>query len=126
MSRLSHIAVILPLQEMTPTLDFFVERLGFRIYFQTQDPVDYAVVKRDGITVNLSLVQEAVPVTTSNSAYIFCEDVRDLFEEYQGKGVSFTEPLNLTDYGMHEFVLEVPSGHRLAFGEGIKSVGSVD
>lgn len=119
MARLSHIAVILPLQEMTPTLDFFVESLGFSIYFQTQNPVDYAVVKRDGITINLSLVEEVIQVPANNVAYIFCEDIRNLFEEYQDKGVPFTEPLNRTDYGMLEFVLEAPSGHRLAFGQGM-------
>lgn len=126
MPRLSHIAVILPLQEITAGLNFFVQSLGFRIHFQTENPVDYAVVKRDGITINLSLVEEAVPAPASNSAYIFCQDIRDLFEEYRDKGVPFTEPLNLTDYGMLEFVLELPSGHRLAFGEGMTSPGSVD
>ncbi len=126
MSNLSHVAVILPLLELIPSLNFFVESLGFTIYFQTQNPVDYAVVKRDGITINLSLVDKALEVPSNNIAYIFCEGIRDLFEEFRDKDVPFRESLNLTDYGMLEFVLELPSGHRLAFGEGMASSGSAD
>ncbi len=126
MSILSHIAVILPLQKMAPTLSFFVEKLGFSIYFQTTDPADYAVIKRDGITINLSLLDNPPEASSNNSAYVFCEDISDLYEEYQDKGVSFREPLSITDYGMKEFVLETPSGHRLAFGERVTSTDSAD
>lgn len=119
MSRLSHIAVILPLTDIPSTLNFFVDKLGFRKHFQTEDPLDYAIVKRDGITINLSLVDNSPQLVPNNSAYIFCEDIAGLFEEYQDKGVPFREPLSTTDYGMREFVLELPSGHRLAFGQGV-------
>ncbi|MBX2875820.1 MAG: hypothetical protein KTR30_27115 [Saprospiraceae bacterium] len=118
MSRLSHIAVILPLKVILPTLKFFVDQLGFLVYFQTQDPLDYAVVKRDGITINLSLVEGTWQLPPNNRAYIYCEDIVALFKEYQDKGVPFREALNTTDYGMQEFVLEVPGGHRLVFGQG--------
>lgn len=119
MSKLSHIAVILPVQDISSTLTFFLEKLGFSLYFQTQDPLDYAVIKRDGITINLSFVEATLQLPPNNSAYIFCEDIVSLYAEYNGKGVSFREALNTTDYGMQEFVLELPSGHRLAFGEGL-------
>ena len=123
MSRLSHIAVILPLTNITSTLNFFVDKLGFRIHFQTEDPLDYAVLKRDSITFSLSVVDNPPALLPNNSAYIFCEDIDSLFKEYQAKGVSFREPLGTTNYGMREFVLELPSGHRLAFGQGISGQG---
>lgn len=119
MGNLSHIAAILPVNKMSAVVAYFVQLLGFQVYFQTQDPVDYVVVKRDGITINLSLVDAPASVPSNNSAYIFCEDVAALYQEYQRKGVSFREELNTTDYGMKEFVLEIPSGHRLAFGQGV-------
>ena len=118
MSRLSHLAVILPLTDISTTLNFFVDKLGFSKHFQPEAPLDYAVVKRDGITINLSLVDNPPQLLPNNSAYIFCEDITGLFKEYQDKGVPFREPLSSTDYGMREFVLELPSGHRLAFGQG--------
>lgn len=119
MGHLSHIAVILAVDNMSPVVAYFVQLLGFQVYFQTQNPVDYVVLKRDGITINLSLVDTPISVPLNNSAYIFCQDVAAIYQEFQGKGVSFREELNTTDYGMKEFVLELPSGHRLAFGQGV-------
>jgi len=118
MGNLSHIAVIIAVADMSPMVAYFVQLLGFQIYFQTQDPVDYVVLKRDGITINLTLVDTPIRVSSNNIAYIFCEDVMAMYQEFQGKGVSFREELNTTVYGMKEFVLELPSGHRLAFGQG--------
>lgn len=118
MPTLSHQAVILAVADLDANRNYFTQQLGFRIHFQAGDPVYYLVLKRDGITINLSLSDELVKAPSHPSAYIFCTEAAVLYTEFKDKGVSFAEELNDTDYGMREFVVNLPSGHRLVFGQG--------
>lgn len=118
MPTLSHLAVILAVSDLPTNLAYCTQKLGFHVHFQTGGPIDYAVLKREGITLNLSRSDAPISLPHHPAAYIFCTGVAVLFNEFQDKDVSFAELLNDTDYGMREFVVTLPSGHRLIFGQG--------
>ncbi len=117
MSELSHFAVILPVNDIEESTSFYTDQLGFSLYASWGTPLDYAVLKRDGITINLSAQESSVALPPTNSLYIFCEDIKNLYATFQAKSVSFAEPLNRTEYGMEEFVVKDNTGYRLAFGQ---------
>lgn len=117
MPDLSHFAVILPVNNMEESTSFYTHQLGFSLYASWGNPVDYAVLKRDGITINLTAQEASLALPTTNSLYIFCHDIQDLYTSFQAKSISFAEPLNQTDYGMKEFVIQDNTGYRLAFGQ---------
>ncbi len=117
MSDLSHCAVILPVNNIQESTSFYTNQLGFSLYASWGTPMDYAVLKRDGITINLTAQDTSVTLPTANSLYIFCHDIQDLYTSFQAKSISFAEPLNQTEYGMREFVVEDNTGYRLAFGQ---------
>lgn len=117
MPDLSHFAVILPVNNMEESTSFYTHQLGFSLYASWGTPVDYAVLKRDGITINLAAQDASVTLPAVNSLYIFCHDIQELYSSFQAKSISFAEPLSQTDYGMNEFVVQDNTGYRLAFGQ---------
>ncbi|MEL6925310.1 MAG: VOC family protein, partial [Bacteroidota bacterium] len=118
MARFSHHATILPAHDFQASLDFYTKLLGFDCTFQWGTPLSYAVLKREGVSIHLTLRDQPVQAPENVSCYIFCEDVAALFETFRESGVPFFEQLNTTDYGMKEFVVKDPNGLRIAFGEG--------
>ena|SRR5579862_6565912 len=100
---------------------FYVEQLGFRVAFIHGG--FYAAVERDGVTVhlklwdNVDLSREAKQHEDHLDAYIGVEDVEALYTEYQGRNVTFAQPLELKPWGAREFVVWDNSGYILYFGQ---------
>ncbi|WP_235298047.1 glyoxalase superfamily protein [Portibacter marinus] len=111
---LSHQASVFPCIDMQLTLDFYHDKLGFIPSYLHGNPITYAVLKREGITINLNLTSEFLEKST---IYIFCHNVKEVYNEYTKKEVSFFETLNTTDYGMQEFVVLDPNQNKLIFGQ---------
>lgn len=115
---LSHQATILPVGNVENSITFYTSKLGFICTFKWEEPTTYAVLKRDGITINMTL-EEGMPNKDHASIYIFCHDVQSVYEEFRNKGVVFEEKLRTTDYGMNEFVILDADKNKLVFGQGI-------
>jgi hypothetical protein len=49
-------------------------------------------------------------------AYVRLADADALFAEYQQSGVTMFREICDEDYGMRDFCIETPDGHRIAFG----------
>ena len=100
---------------------FYTERLGFRLAFVYDD--FYAGVERDGMTLHLKLWDEPDPSRAFKKrgehldVYITTDNIDALYEEYQGRGVSFLQPLEARPWGTREFAVEDNSGYILYFGQ---------
>ena len=117
MAQLSHHATILPVTDMQRSLDFYTKKLDFTCSFTWEEPVSYAVLKRDRVSIHLALQDKVVIAPENVMCYIFCEDVESVYKALQNRQVSFEESLNQADYGMKEFVIKDPQGFRIAFGQ---------
>ncbi len=117
MASLSHHATILPVNDMEGTLDFYTTQLGFECTFRWETPTTYAVLKRDGVSIHISLQDYPVEAPKNVSLYIFCHDVAQTYREFSDKKVNFYEPLNTTDYQMKEFIILDPNGFKIGFGQ---------
>lgn len=113
----SHAATVLPVSDMDASLSFYCDKLGFDLSFSWNTPIDYAVIKRDDVSIHLSLQQKLAKRSVEHtSVYIFVYDVRQLHQEFTTNGVTeITEP-HLHEYGMLDFDLGDPDGHILSFG----------
>ena len=80
----------------------------------------YAIVRRADIEIHLQIRRRAVFAGKregiESDCYVFVSDAEALFEEFAAKGVAVHRAPENTTYGLCEFVLEDPEGHRLAFG----------
>ncbi len=117
------VAPILGVSNVPEAVDFFVEQLGFsppaRLYGPPHERV-YAIVHRDGVNVHLQIRRNADAPgpreAHEGEAYFFVPDVDALHTEYAAKGVQFLRGLQDEDYGVRDFTIETPFGHRLTFG----------
>ena len=68
----------------------------------------------------MALVQSATPgVNTTTTAYIGVTGVDELHDQCTARGARIVTDLADHPWGLRDFVVEMPGGHRLALGERI-------
>ena len=104
-------------------LAFSTETLGFSVGFTYGEPPFYGQVVRDAGILNLRLVHAPVIDRSAHrdllSAAFTVSNAKQLFLEYQGRGVPFREPLHREPWhgqGQGNFIVEDPDGNLLLFG----------
>jgi catechol 2,3-dioxygenase-like lactoylglutathione lyase family enzyme len=104
---------------------FYRDQLGFTLVFQETEPPHntpfFAIVSRDNVMLFLKGSGAALPNPTRYSwarwdAYFLVPDPDALAEEFESRGVSFTESLKDTHDGLRGFELRDPDGYVLFFG----------
>jgi len=123
-SLYAHHATVLPVRELSTSRDFYRDRLGFEVGFEWQDPPTYAVLRAESTSIHLSEIEtprEALAPTSMHPTliYLFTHDVDALHAQVAASGVEISSPLQTFDYGMREFEVRDPDGHRLTFGQGV-------
>lgn len=112
---------VLAVNDLEAAEKYFVEKLGFTLSSRV-----------DGwLFLNLSNFYlivgdckgEVLARETGNHsyfAYVNCEGIDELFNEYQERGVEFTQRISDKPWGLREFGVVTPEGHRIMFGQNIR------
>lgn len=118
---------IFPVPNIGKTTEFYRSCMGFRAveYPDCEEP--HVCLYRD--TVEIILLRTNAEKVIPNrelygygyDAYLYTDDQERLEKEFSEKGVRIVRPLNLTDYGNKEFVIEDPDGRHIAFGSKVQS-----
>ncbi len=95
--------------------------LGFEV--EADEPeMGLMLLRRDA--VGLALVRSASPgVNATTAAYLGVTGVDDLYERCAARGTPVVADLADHPWGLRDFVVEMPGGHRLALGERITQSG---
>jgi predicted enzyme related to lactoylglutathione lyase len=98
---------------------FLRDVLGFEV--EVDEPeMGLMLLRRDA--VGLALVRSASPgVNATTAFYVGVTDVDDLYERCAARGARIVTGLADHPWGLRDFVIEMPGGHRLALGERITS-----
>jgi len=119
--------------DVTSTLSFYRDMLGFEVTFRGPTPDDefFGIVRRDGAMIMfkaLGVVSDGKEVAVepvpnykrkpafSWDAYIQVADPDALAGEFASRGVRFSVPLEGDDDGSRGFVIEDIDGYGLFFG----------
>jgi len=109
---------VLASQDVTKSVEFYVERLGFRLLGQDSatDP-RYAVIRRDGVELHLQWHDPAEWSAGDRPMLRFVvPEVEALFEEYRQAGVFHAgTALRETPWGTREFAFYDPYRNGLTF-----------
>ena len=107
----------LEVEDLAPAAAFLREVLGFEV--EVDEPeMGLVLLRRDA--VGLALVRSAAPgVNATTAAYIGVTRVDDLHEQCAAHGARIVTGLEDHPWGLRDFVVEMPGGHRLALGERI-------
>jgi predicted enzyme related to lactoylglutathione lyase len=107
----------LEVSELEPTVRFLCDVLDFEIDVR-EDEMGLVLLHRDA--VGLAVVRTANPAVNETTAgYIGVTNVEMLHDRCQQQGAKVVAPLTDHPWGLRDFVLEAPGGHKLAFGERI-------
>ena len=111
----------LEVDDLGPAVAFLRDVLGFEVEVDEAE-MGLALVRRDA--VGLALVRSANPgVNSTTAVYIGVTGVDDLHEQCSASGVRIVTGLADHPWGLRDFVVEMPGGHRLALGERITHTG---
>ena len=121
---ISATAAELFVSDIKASCDFFTAMLGFSIVFVYGEPPFYAQVKRDRGFINLRHVDRPVidpelrdreSLLSSDMGVDTPEAIKQLFLEFQAKGVTFAQTLRKEPWGARTFILRDPDGNLLLF-----------
>jgi len=125
MPNLNYIAPFFIVANVTTSVSFYVDQLGFNIQFigPDDDPF-YAMVGRDNISIMLKAIAAEVPPIPNHTrhewarwdAYISTAEPDTLFEEYRSNGVVFSKPIHNNSDDLRGFEIMDADGYVLFFG----------
>src|SRR5262244_1466094 len=107
--------------DISGTLAYYKDKLGFECVGTWQDPPVYAIVARDQHAIHFRWPEPGTPDAEKYSdelldAYLFIEDADARYAEYAVRGVVFTRELGNVPWHKREFVVKDCDGRLLAFG----------
>ncbi|HET7900791.1 MAG TPA: glyoxalase superfamily protein [Candidatus Nanopelagicales bacterium] len=112
MATITATTPILCVRDVSASLDYYTDRLGFGTTFCWGEPVSFAGVARDGFKVFLCLDGQGRPGTWFS---VWVDDVDELHEEYVARGADVRRaPIDLP-WGVREMNVADPDGHRIRF-----------
>jgi len=125
-AKITGSAPILLVADVTRSIEHYRNKLGFEVVNAFDEPVSFAIMKRDGNYIMFADVKAEdikpnwkVREMTSN-VYFWTDDVETLYKEYKENGATIDWDLYTAPYGVKEFGINDPDGYDIAFGEVIK------
>ena len=107
--------------DVSVSLAYYKDKLGFECVGTWEDPPSYAIVVRDQHRIHFRCAEPptANPDKYADElldAYLFVDDADALYAEFAARGVEFTRELGNTPWQAREFVVKDCDGRLLAFG----------
>jgi uncharacterized glyoxalase superfamily protein PhnB len=105
---------------------YYRDTLGFSFERFWGEPPSFCMVRRGGIVIMLSEIEDASLVRPNNSAnreggawdaYIWVGDADALHAEFVSKGATIARALCNQEYGCRDFDILDLNGYRLCFGQ---------
>jgi catechol 2,3-dioxygenase-like lactoylglutathione lyase family enzyme len=123
MPRLSGSRTVLAVRNLNESTRFYIDVLGFQRDFG--DGSDgWSFLSRDEFKVMLGGCPDEKPAgelgNHSYVAYIVVEGIDALYAELSGRGAAAIATPADESWGMREFGIRTPDGHRIRFGEPIR------
>ena len=102
----------LPVEDLDRAVAFYRDVLGFELAARMDD-VGFALMKGGG--AELALV--TAPNPQPGGAYLYASDVEALLARCQAADAKIVAPLTTQPWGLRDFVVEDPDGHKIAVGQ---------
>lgn len=118
MPKLTVARSVLAVQDLQASVAFYCEKLGFSVDFEVDG---WSFLSRDGVHFMLGHCPDEVPASQINDhsyfAYIDTLAIDELHGEFLARGLtSLSAPVS-QPWGMREFMVTTPDGHRIMFGQ---------
>ncbi len=116
---------VLAVKDLEKSEDYFVGKLGFQVRFRVDG---WVFLSLQSFHLMLGHCADDLSAKETNNhsyfAYVNCADIDDLYKEYKQRRVDFTQEVADKPWGLREFGIRTPEGHRIMFGEEVDSPSS--
>ena len=112
-----HVMPRLPVTDLDRSIAYYQEALGFRLDWRTADD-SLAALASGGIETLLLEPWTGESPPPAQAAYVYVEDPDALCAEFQQAGADIIDWVDSRPYGMRDFVVRDPDGHRFTLGRG--------
>lgn len=109
-------ATVFTVRDITASLAYYRDALGFDVTFQYGEPTYYAGLCRDEVALHLRAAREPDWVAGRTALCIFVDDVDGLHAELAARGAQIVGPPQDYAYGMRDFDVTDPDGNTITFG----------
>jgi DNA-binding transcriptional MerR regulator len=124
MSTWLHLMPRLPVSDMERSIAYYQEALGLNLAWRTVDG-DLAALATGEIELLLLVPWTGEGAPPAQSSYVYVEDPDALCAEFQEAGADIVHPVASRLYGMRDFVVRDPDGHRFTLGCGEEALRDV-
>lgn len=109
---------VIAVPSLSEAITFYRDRLGCSLDFVTEG---WAFLSRDSFSLMIGECAEAIPPLDlgdhSYFAYIQVTDIDGLHANLLSKNINVHHPIGDRPWGMREFGIRTPDGHRIMFGQ---------
>jgi catechol 2,3-dioxygenase-like lactoylglutathione lyase family enzyme len=111
---------VLAVENLERSKTFYIEKLGF---VEVMAVEGWSFLSRGACNLRIGDCPGIKPMSANQDhswfAYLHVEDARQLYEDVVQQGVEIWHRLEDKPWGMREFAIVTPDGHRIVFGESI-------
>jgi catechol 2,3-dioxygenase-like lactoylglutathione lyase family enzyme len=111
---------ILAVSNVPAAIDFYTQKLGFKLGFSWGEPVRIAGVNLGNVQIFL---EQGTPNPSGCSVYFMVGDAEELYQFHRANGVVIVEPLEDRAYGLRDYRARDLNGYELSFGHHIYNEG---
>jgi uncharacterized glyoxalase superfamily protein PhnB len=120
MARLVTSRSVLAVRNLERSTEYYTKVLGFE-----REGIDgggsWSFLKRDGVRLMLGECPDEKPASEignhSYVLYLYVEEIDRLHQELAERGAQIPSPPSDMPWGLREFSVRTPDGHRIHFGE---------
>jgi len=120
--KIESVSPVLSVTDLTQSINFYRDALGFDLAWSWGEPPDIAAVCRDSIEIMLIQRAGAKPAGASHIS-LGASGIDPYYTALLDAGVTVVVPIGDRSYGMRDFRIADPSGNELSFGEAIAGEG---
>ena len=108
---------VLPVPDVDAAIRWYMDRLAFNLDLVWGEPPRHGSVKRDRVCIQFTRTPDGGRHDYRGWTYIWIERIDDYFADVKARGATITDGLESHPWGMREFQVEDPWGHRIRFGQ---------
>ena len=111
----AHAEPILAVKDITETIDYWHQVLGFPNKWTWGEPPNYGGVNWNTTSVQFNLAPELAEASKGNAIFIRVKKLEELYQYHQQKNAVIVEPLENKPWGMAGYTVKEINGYYIVF-----------